>query len=392
MRRTILIVAGTALAVWAGYDAALAWSRSDPAARALPAFARDPANRLRANEVYFTTPEALGSHANALQSGARAALVQTPLNPAALRQLAMIEALDEGGSTDRLLDLASRTSRRDLTNELLFIETAVAKGEVGAAIVHYDHVLSVHPNMRTQLFPILSAAIEEREIRNALLVHARRPWFATFLRGSIGQGADINAATGLALAARRKIAPETYELLVARMADQAMKRGAHGEAFRLIASLPGAGKGTLDALGFSRATSDPRFAPFSWQLTQSESLTALPGKGGDLLIEIRPDRTERAAERITLLAPGGYRVAQEIAYIADDPKPLAAWDVACMGAGNPRPLTRVIFRPDEAASHPGWNISVPGGCEAQRWRLTVTAAEASRPSAMRIAAFGIRPQ
>ena len=63
---------------------------------------------------------------------------------------------------------AERVSRRDLANELLLIEATARHDDVATTLTHFDRALLVYPDANQQLFPVLSRALSDPQIRAAL--------------------------------------------------------------------------------------------------------------------------------------------------------------------------------------------------------------------------------
>lgn len=391
MQRFVLFGLSVLLAVWVGYAAALTWSRSAVGAHGVPLLGSDPVNRLRATDSYLDAPDEFERHAGEVRRVSQAVLRAGPLNTAALRQLALVEALDAGvddpAASTRLIRLAGRVSRRDLANELLLIEDAVARERVPEALAHYDHALAVHPGAGTRLFPVLSAAIEEPSIRTVLGGYVNRAWYRTFLRNALSQGASPEAVTDLVLDMRGKVEAEIYNGLIGTILHQALARGSYETARRLAGSLPKIVPETIDSIEFTVATSDPRLGSLGWNLAQTEGVTTrLAGENG-LVVEIAPDHTERAAERMTLLKPGTYQVMQQVTYPADSAHAALSWQVTCV-----RPEGEQVIWQDDGGgtAREEDELVIPAKCEAQRWRLSVTAAEGNVPSSARLLRFAVK--
>ena len=185
--RVAITLAVLLLAVVAGISAlAVAWREGAPD-RVLRIIPSDAAARLVAIE---STMRAGAEQVDgAVAAGyARAALADDPLNPRALRVLATLaDSAGQAARAEALLGASERVTRRELLTQLILIEFAVQRGQIGRALAHYDRALSVHPESGALLYPVLGRAIADPAIRRGLLpyVEADRPWIPGFLSQTI---------------------------------------------------------------------------------------------------------------------------------------------------------------------------------------------------------------
>ncbi len=137
-------------------------------ALALQIAAKDatPAQRIRADQL------------------ARRALAREPLSATALTALALdTQIAGDTAKARRLFSHSDALSRRELGTRLWLIEDAVGRGDVTAALRHYDIALRTEKNAPDLLFPILSAAISDPAIAGALArtLAARPTWGDAFV-------------------------------------------------------------------------------------------------------------------------------------------------------------------------------------------------------------------
>jgi len=92
----------------------------------------------------------------------------------------------QAAKSDRLFAYAERLSRRNLATQLWEIENAVSRGDIAGALRHYDIAFRTNVKARELLFPVLSNATDDPEIRAALVATlSQRPlWrLPSFLPG-----------------------------------------------------------------------------------------------------------------------------------------------------------------------------------------------------------------
>ena len=319
-----------------------------------------------------------------------AILRTTPLSGMALRQLGIAANLHRKDSGLRLIELAERVSRRDLPSERLLIEASARRGDTAAALRHYDHMLSVYPETKAELFPLLAGELTEPDVRQALIAHAAKPW----LRDFVVNAADYDVAPESLMAFYAEL---TGKVPVRDMQDGTVKMlrwmqgNGQGEALAAFAArIPGLPAQTLTELGFSAMTTDERFAPLSWSLRNDGAIEAV-ADGNRLTLRIAPENAELAATRLTMLAAGQYAVSQNLAYEANAPRARLAWQVACQG-GAAAPIWQQELPVDRPSAALVAVFAVPPGCPVQAWQLQASAEVSQFASTARIAGLALRRQ
>jgi hypothetical protein len=115
---------------------------------------------------------------------ARAALQHDPTAVGAVATLGL-DALIRGDEVEakRLFTYSQRLSRRDLRTQLWAIEDAVARGDISGALKHYDIALRTKTTAPELLYPVLSNAIANQEVRVGLVktLAARPIWGDSFV-------------------------------------------------------------------------------------------------------------------------------------------------------------------------------------------------------------------
>lgn len=313
----------------------------------------------------------LPSDPTAAARQARAVLAREPLNAEIVRMLAMSADRTRQATIAPMMHLAERISRRDLLNQLWLVENAVSRGDVAEALVHYDRALSVHPEAGSQLFPILTAAIAQPDIRQALIPYLRadRPWAVSFLVYAAQHADDPTpvAQTYLsyggqhAAAKHRALGP----LILGRLI--AVRRYPTAYAFaRRLAPDPAA----LARTGFSPATFDQRFAPFVWTIDPGVDADIAYGPGHGVGIELGSAKRVVALSRDIMLSPGRWRFSQTVDYATLAGRPLLSWSATCLGA-NDKQIWSYEANQIEPSRNAGTPLTIPAGCGPVRLELSV---------------------
>jgi len=388
-RRWFLALATLALALLAAHNAALSWWHVQTASE-VPVWAQDATFALRATMPPLAPGETPDSRATRMHEAALAVLRTAPLDPAAPRQLGLAEELAGNGSGLAQLRLAERLSRRDLPTQLALIEQEAQAGDLSATLRHYDRALTVHPASEDQLLPLLAVALDDADIRAALVPYADRPWFSRMARRAISQGADPLALARLLQATRptdrkQELADTLWPIILARL----ISSGRVDDARTLADSLPGQNAKALNQLGFSKAARDARIGPLGWRMPEEGPVAATFDGPGQLAIRIASNRSGTVTERVTLLPPGRYQVMQDITYPAAGPKARLTWGLRCLGKPS-RQLDRQSLPVASGTRTHAFTLTIPADCPAQAWQLSATAALAQSDSEVQLAALSLK--
>jgi hypothetical protein len=407
-RRLVLALASLALAVITAREAAIAYWSTPEAARA-PAFLRaDPRLRIAERERDYAERAPPGRDSPALLRETASILRRDPLSLDALRLRALTlqgqgqgprqgPGQGESGGSEAgaaLLELAGRISRRDGWAQIALVDAAANRGDIEGALVHYDALLSVHPEAWPAVFPILGLAMREPAVGRPLAAYAARAWFTPLLDAALSQG-DPGALTALVLAARRA-RRGTGQGLGDGLGDGAGKGAGDPLAQRLLAALAregdwSAARGLIVALagreppvladfGFTPETMSPGYAPLAWSLAGDVQARAEASAGGGLSITLEPGLRLQVAERVTLLPAGDYMLRQRLRYDGLAPQARLTWEASCLTPPAAAPFWRQGVPARQGAVTYQSRVSIPAGCAAQSWRLQAASADTQAAS------------
>lgn len=306
---------------------------------------------------------------------ARKALARDPTNVTAVTMIGFVAALEaKPDQARRLFDQAQRLSRRDLRTQIWFIEDAVGRGDVTSALRQYDTALRTSRVGREMLFPVLSTAIGEPQVRAAAaaVLRGRPPWADAFLYHAATLGPDPAALSDLVDRARHPLSPETHAELIRRLVVAERFDLAWG---RYAAKRPGASRAAVRAGDFRQGQAV--VTQFDWNAAAESGLSAtLPDeRASGLDVQATPGAGGLAVSQLQLLDPGRYRFIGRMRGLAGTVGEKPYWALSCV-TGSKAQLGRVaLTASDERAADFGGAFVVPAGCPAQSLQLIVPATD-----------------
>ena len=265
-----------------------------------------------------------------------------------------------------LFDYAQYLSRRSLQVQLWAIEDAVARGDIPGALRHYDIALRTKRDASALLFPVLTSAIVDPTVRNAVATTlARRPvWGQGFVNFVASNGTDPLASAALFDDLRRRdvaISNGANAIVIAALLDT----GRFDAAWSYYAGI----RGGADR----RKSRDPRFtatldepSPLDWLLSDAAGISTSIQRGSDGGIfdfAVGPSIGGVLLRQAQLLLPGNYVLEGRSIGIDQPADTLPYWVVSCRDG---RELGRVIMPASASAGGRfAGRFSVPDDCPMQ---------------------------
>lgn len=309
----------------------------------------------------------------AVKRWARAVVREDPLNASAIRIYGFAQGTTGNeAATESAVRLAARLSRRESLTQLWLIEREAARGNVSATLRHYDVLLRTRLRLRPVLFETLSQALSEPEIRKGFAGYVRQSpdWLEPFVIYAIDY-ARLRAPVALAFEdagglpkARR------FQMLETRFLQALIAGGEVGAGRRFYRSMTGAQPAELRETGFNPSTTEQRFAPLSWQVMESPTISTIfeiIGTGAQLAarIEVSPTSHGVALRRHFELAKGRHHIRVVLGESSGSTRPRMQWMVRCSPSASP-------FASWRGASGA---FTIPANCPDQIIELTVAAAD-----------------
>lgn len=332
-----------------------------------------------------TQPEALARADVAAQL--KAALRHAPLDAGAIRNLGFAAELRRDRETaGKLIHLAERVSRRDAATQIWMIEDAARDGDVARTLKHYDIALKTSVEVQPLLFTTLANALSEPQVARELVpvVRPRPSWLYAFVAQTVESGANLARLQGvIQLAGGLPDTPE-FNALETRFLQRLVDLRAFDAASRLFAATAGPARTAAATPGFTRESTDERFAPYTWQ-TFGNAGTGIgfeaAGSGLAARVVANSNSQTTVLRRVFNLAPGSYRFAVRRELIDATPRTRAQWSLRCNGAQTAT----------QSWQDPVARITVPAGCANQVIELDVWGEDDENGAQIVLSALSIAP-
>lgn len=383
------VVVSLALGLAAGADSlANFWRVSDP----------DRTLRLRPDDAVSLTlkedrlrayEDPTVADAPVMAAVARTALRADPLNPVALRQLAVAEAMaGRQAASDRLIDLAHRVSRRDIGTTWLLIDRSLNRGDAAAMARSFDEALTTSADAADLFYPALADGLFDPGVRAALVPYIRsyRPWMPAFLRHAAANSKAVSNAALMILAAGGLPANLGFVDTDASVLNGLAQRHDFSLAVRYMREAVRLSAGFSSDVAVRPASLDPRAGPFGWRFNDGPEGGAIAGDGNAIIVRAEADRRTVVADRILLLAPGRYTL-NLLGTVPEGSAPAGAEVVLrCVAS----PTTELIVGPKRVAATARTTslpFAVLRDCAAQHLQIIATSRAIDGPGELALSAW-----
>ncbi len=257
--------------------------------RELQALAENPAHQLDSHRL----------------ERARLTLVGRPLNSQVYAGLGLAASNDANRheKADLLMALADRIGRREPISQLWLIEKSAAAGDVPGTLRHYNRILSTKPELNATLFPVLAAAIDFPEVRQAIVPYLRdqRPWVRDFVTFA-ASNSKVDSIAELLGSSMSSIRGEGYVGAKSEVIYRLTEAGRADEALEFARkAYPDLDLAGFSSLSISPATIDKRLGRFAWQLFENENVQSTLGNDGFVEVTMQPATQADVLTRYILL-------------------------------------------------------------------------------------------
>lgn len=306
---------------------------------------------------------------------AKRALRQDATTVTAAVSLGIVAQLDNAPARSRKWFGYSQTlSRRNLGTQLWAIEDNVSRGNIRDALIHYDIALRTEPATADFLFPILTNAAADLDVRTPLVrMLASRPmWGENFLNHMSASGPNP-LVTVQVFEALKRAGAAVPAAASAHVIDVLLNRGLLDSAWSYYALIrPGSVRNASRDTGFGANLVAP--SRLDWNPIDADGITASiqrTAEGGIFDFAVAPSVGGPLLFQDQLLLPGRYRLEGRVSDLdqAADTRPY--WTLTCkLGGSNGQELGRVLL-PDTASGIGRFvgRFAVPANCPIQTLTL-----------------------
>ena len=237
------------------------------------------------------------------------------LNPVAIRLLGYVA--DARGDTKTARDfmlLSQKVSRRDLGTQLWLIEDAVARNDKRAALYHYDLAMRATPSSFPILFPALTGALDDPEVRIALAAIVRQApvWLPTYLGHAINSVENPANLADVLVKAGRLPDEENYRNISNALLGQLAAKNKFPAFRQYYLSLKGGSKAAFQSASLTKAAVNLAYPAAGWQVVESVGIRGAfsqPDRRGRFSLAAFAGSGERGEvmRKLLFLEPGNYR-------------------------------------------------------------------------------------
>jgi len=282
----------------------------------------------------------------------------------------------QAAKSDRLFAYAERLSRRNLATQLWEIENSVARSDITGALRHYDIAFRTNAKARELLFPVLSNAIDDPEIRAALVatLSLRPVWSDSFVSYVAAVGPDPRSSA-LLFAGLRQAGGLTPPAAQSQLVSTLIAHNLYSDAWAAYAAGRPAGSSQRSRdPDFTAAVGNDSPAPFDWVPVTTPVISASvqrSGTKGLLVFSTGATVAGILAQQLQLLQPGDYHLSGRSIAIDQPEASRPYWTLRCQPDG--RDLGRVLL-PNSAQGNGTFagNFRVPLACPLQMLALVAS--------------------
>lgn len=295
------------------------------------------------------------------------------LNPVAIRLLGYVaDVRGDRTKARELMLLSQKVSRRDFGTQLWLIEDAVARGDKGQALYHYDIAMRATPSSRAILFPTLVGALSDPEVRKGLVPYVRLApdWLPDFMAEATNTGNNPANLADVMVKAGSLPDTEAYKNLSNALLAQLVAKGKLPAFRQYYLSIPGNKAETLQTVGLGKLAVNLPYPVAGWQIADNVAIGggfSAPDKKGAQALTAFAGSGERGEmmRKILFLAPGRYRFRAAYKAVESAPDAEIRWDLQCLKAAGPSPTWFTADSVKSGRFSSAQDLVIPADCPYQ---------------------------
>jgi len=276
----------------------------------------------------------------------------------------------------RLFTYSQQLTRRDLQTQIWAIEDAVTRGEVADALRHYDIALRTSKRAPDLLFPVLSKAIIDTDVRTGLVaILAKKPGWSPQFINYLANSNSSPEVSAIFLAQLQQAGVRAPQDAVAATINSLLASQSFEIAWRFYASVrPGVDRRRSRNPQFSSDVATP--SQFDWTPANDAAINTSIQRDGrhglfDFLVPSSVGGT--LLTQLQMLPPGRYKLEGRSTGINQRAQTAPYWVLSCHGGGE---LGRIEI-PNSTQSDGAFagQLQVPGTCPVQMLALIARASD-----------------
>jgi hypothetical protein len=383
IRSALLAALALGLASLAWRDAAVSyWAGAAPAS-APQSFADNPRIAVARRDTVVPGAKLERDELAGIVTSARSLLHASPLEPQAIRQIALAEAQLDQADPYPSLRLAERLSRRDARTQIALMQDAAAKADYSSALGHLDNLLQITPSLGNQLFPVLAPLVADPVFSRPLLKYADRRWLVALIVTAIGKLDDPLPIANLIVAGHIPLKQEAPQVL-AQVLERLVSVGDYDTARAVAIRAGKASPAVFDDFRLTDQTVDPALLPLTWKINSDDSLQARYISGRGIEGTIQPSSVATLAQRTMHLPAGTYDLRERTGGFTGGTNVYSEWRVSCGAASAGEPILRAPIPIGTELQTHNSSFRIPSGCATQYWRINIRTEEGQIPAHFQI--------
>ena len=263
------------------------------------------------------------------------------LNPVAIRLLGYVaDVRGDSKKARELMLLSHKVSRRDFGTQLWLIEDAVARNDKKTALYHYDIAMRTTPSSFPILFPTLTGALNDPEVRVALapIVRQAPVWLPAYLGDAINTIENPANLADVLMKAGGLPDEENYRVMSNALLGQLAAKNRFPAFRQYYLSLKGNKPAAFQSASLTKDTVNLRYPAMGWQVVENVGIGgsfSQPDSKGRFSLSAFAGSGERGEvmRKILFLEPGSYRFQARYSALEAVSDADVRWDMQCLKPG-----------------------------------------------------------
>jgi hypothetical protein len=260
------------------------------------------------------------------------------LNPVAIRLLGYVaDARGDMKKARELMQLSHKVSRRDFGTQLWLIEDAVQRNDKKEALYHYDIAMRTTPSSFPILFPTLTGALSDPEVRVELapIVRMAPVWLPSYLSEAISTAENPANIADVLVKAGGLPDEEVYRNLSNGLLAQLAAKNKFPAFRQYYLTLKGSRPATFQSASLTKDTVNLPYPSAGWQVVENPAIGgsfSQPDSKGRFTLSAFAGSGERGEvmRKILFLTPGNYRFQALYSAQTGVSDGEIRWDLQCL--------------------------------------------------------------